>query len=417
MNNEHLEINSHLVDLKNFKIGIDQIKLEYSIKNVFNLHDILLYSPKTLDSHEKTLFILYQLIKFTKKINSLNLNINELKLSDIFIDNNYWLRIKLPIDSILNLYKTEYKQQIVSLVEDSFFITNQLDEVYDSYKQLTHQDLANITKNWCFNKIDNFNYLLMLNCIAGKKFNCPFNHPIFPWITDFTSETGNLRDLSQSKFRLNKGDAHLDLTYQASSSSGAYHLTEFLSEISYFVYKSRTTDKNTLCQHVRRTWVPNEYPASMNRLYVWTPEECIPEFYYDTSIFKSIHEDMSDLKLPEWASSADHFVKVHRKLFESEQVSKHLHHWIDLVFGFKLSGDAALEAKNVCLPLIDSNQAMKTHGIVQLFNVPHPTRSIDKTYHSEQAPIVRNKYRCNEIVDAKSRLQSVNSESDIRKKY
>lgn len=416
MNNEQLEINSHLVDLKKFEIGIDQITLEYSLKNLFNLHDILLYSPKTLDSHEKTLFILYQLIKFTKKINNLNLNLNELKLSDIFIDQNYWLRLKLPIDCMLNLYKTEYRQQIVSLVEDSFFITNQLDEVYDSYKQLTHQDLANITKNWCFNKIDNFNYLLMLNCIAGKKFNCPFNHPIFPWITDFTSETGNLRDLTQSKFRLNKGDAHLDLTYQASSSTGGYHLTEFLSEISYFVYKSRITDKNTLCRYVRRTWVPNEYPASMNRLYMWTPEECIPEFYYDPNIFKSIHEDMTDLKLPEWTSSAEHFIKVHRKLLESEQVSKHLHHWIDLVFGFKLSGDAALEAKNVCLPLIDNNQAMKTHGIIQLFNVAHPVRSIDKTYHSEQPPFVRNKYRCNEIVDVKSRFQSINSESDIRKK-
>lgn len=409
MNNEKLEISSHLVDLKSFSIQDDEIKLQYSLKNLSNLHDILLYSPRTLDSHEKTLFILYQLIKFTKKINGLNLNLSELKLCDIFIDQNYWLRLKLPIDSILSMYKSEKKQQIISLVEDSFSITNQLEEVYDSYKHLNHQDLANITKNWCYNKIDNFNYLLMLNCIAGKKLNCPYNHPIFPWISDFTTRSGNLRDLTQSKFRLNKGDAHLDLTYQASSSSGAYHLTEFLSEITFFVYKSRITDKNTLCKHVRRTWVPNEYPASVNRLYMWTPEECIPEFFYDVNIFRSIHEDMLDLKLPEWANTPEDFVKTHRKLLESEPVSKSLHHWIDLVFGFKLSGDAAIEAKNVCLQLIDANQSMKTHGIVQLFNVPHPVRSISRIYHSEQPPLIKNKHRCDKV-------KSVSSESDLRKK-
>ena len=257
----------------------------------------------------------------------------------------------------------------------------------------------------------------MLNCLAGKKLNCAFNHPIFPWITDFTSKSGNLRDLTQSKFRLNKGDAHLDLTYQASSITGSYHLTEFLSEISYFVYKSRITDKETLCKYVRRTWVPNEYPASMNRLYLWTPEECIPEFYYDLEIFKSIHDDMPDLKLPDWANdSPEEFVRTHRTLLESEEVSKNLHNWIDLVFGFKLSGDAAVEAKNVCLQIIDNHQSVKTSGIVQLFNTPHPVRCIDKIYHGEKAPNVKNKYRVKED-GLKSRVQSVASmEAEFKKK-
>lgn len=337
LNNQKLDSSSHLVDLKKFEISPTEFKFEYSIKNLYNLHDILLYSPRVLDSHEKILFILYQLIKFIKNLNSQNLNLNELKLSDIYMDQNYWLRLKLPIESMLNTYKTVNSRQMVSLVTDSYFLTNQLNEIYESYKQLTHNDLANITKNWCFNRISNFDYLLMLNCLAGKKLNCAYNHPIFPWITDFTSKSGNLRDLSQSKFRLNKGDAHLDLTYQASSSTGSYHLTEFLSEISYFVYKSRVTDKETLCKHVRRTWVPNEYPASMNRLYLWTPEECIPEFYFDLDIFKSMHDDMPDLKLPDWANeSSEEFVRAHRNLLESEEVSKNLHNWIDLVFGYKL---------------------------------------------------------------------------------
>lgn len=171
-------------------------------------------------------------------------------------------------------------------------------------------------------------------------------------------------------------------------------MTEFLSEITYFVYKARVTDKATLCQHVRRNWVPNEYPVSMNRLYLWTPEECIPEFFCDPSIFVSIHDDLPDLRTPDWCNgSVDEFIRTHRLLLDSDLVSKKLHNWIDLVFGFKLSGEASVEAKNVCLPLIDNHQTMKPFGIAQLFILPHPNKSIDKIYNSDKPPKIKNKSR------------------------
>jgi WD repeat-containing protein 81 len=270
---------------------------------------------------------------------------------------------------------------------------------YDSFKHLNFKDLSNLTKQWCDNKISNFDYLLILNCLAGKQLDSPFNHPIFPWITDFQSFNTNLRDLSISKFRLNKGDTHLDMTYQAAkqlNTSPPYHITEFLSEITYFVYKSRQTDKQTLCQHVRSNWVPNEYPKSIDRLYIWTPEECIPEFYCDSNIFKSIHDDLPDLQVPNWCNgSIDEFIRTHRLLLESDLVSKKLHHWVDLVFGYKLTGDAAIESKNVCLQLVDNNNQsiMKPFGIVQLFTIQHPFRSIDKYYHCKQPPNIINRSR------------------------
>lgn len=50
---------------------------------------------------------------------------------------------------------------------------------------------------------------------------------------------------------------------------------------------------------------------------------------------------------------------------------KNLHHWIDLNFGYQLSGSAAEEAKNVALL---GKTRPKNRGFVQLFYLPHPQR-------------------------------------------
>jgi WD repeat-containing protein 81 len=60
----------------------------------------------------------------------------------------------------------------------------------------------------------------------------------------------------------------------------------------------------------------------MQRLYEWTPDECIPEFFVDSSIFTSLHAEMPDLSVPDWAKSAEEFVIKHKNALESDQVSK-----------------------------------------------------------------------------------------------
>ena len=45
---------------------------------------------------------------------------------------------------------------------------------------------------------------------------------------------------------------------------------------------------------------------------------------------------VNDVVLPPWAhGSAHEFVRLHREALESEFVSMNLHHWIDLIFGYK----------------------------------------------------------------------------------
>ena len=199
---------------------------------------------------------------------------------------------------------------------------------------------VSLTERWVVGDVSNFEYLMAVNAAAGRYLGSYSHHPVLPWVTDFTVERGGWRDLTQSKYRLHKGDAQLDFTF-AQQSSEAHHVPEPpLSSLSYFVYLARVTPLEVLRQHVRSVFRPAEYPArwavdvsldrtgvrvfvvarpwghghpaswgcrtcahlqcgcvsgaplnSMTRMYTWTPDECVPAFYMDASVLKSQHTE------------------------------------------------------------------------------------------------------------------------------
>lgn len=62
---------------------------------------------------------------------------------------------------------------------------------------------------------------------------------------------------------------------------------------------------------------------------------------------QNTRERVEDVILPPWANTPEDFITIHRRALESEYVSHNLHHWIDLIFGYKQKGPRAVDALNV----------------------------------------------------------------------
>lgn len=82
------------------------------------------------------------------------------------------------------------------------------------------QELRDLVLQWVHGRVSNFDYLMHLNSLAGRRMGDPNYHPVLPWVVDFTTKNGKFRDLRKSKFRLNKGDKQLDFTYEMPRGEG-----------------------------------------------------------------------------------------------------------------------------------------------------------------------------------------------------
>lgn len=90
---------------------------------------------------------------------------------------------------------------------------------------------------------------------------------------------------------------------------------------------ARCTPLSVLKRIVRSEFVPEHYPNSMARMYAWSPDECIPEFYTDINVFTSIHTTipkLPDIELPAFAPTPEAFIAFHRSMLESDYVSSHV---------------------------------------------------------------------------------------------
>ncbi|KAL1303652.1 hypothetical protein AAFC00_007008 [Neodothiora populina] len=297
----------------------------------------------------------------------------------------------------------------------------------------THANVA--TRKWMRGEISNFQYLMLVNTMAGRTFNDLTQYPIFPWVlADYTSDELDLtdprsfRDLSkpmgcqhpsrESDFReryrsfAEMGDEDSPAFHYGTHYSTAMIVSSYLIRLppfvqSYLVLQGGSFDHaDRLFDSIERAWL------SASKENMTDVRELTPEFFYLPEFLQNINgyefgqkqgsnEVVNDVQLPSWAKNDPHiFIAKHREALESPYVSQHLQEWIDLIFGYKQRGEAALEATNVFHHLSyqgaknldamqDSHEKLATISFIhnfgqtphQVFTRAHPRKSDDEKIH------------------------------------
>ncbi|TPP65009.1 Neurobeachin, partial [Fasciola gigantica] len=235
---------------------------------------------------------------------------------------------------------------------------------------------SNMTTRWQRRELSNFDYLMYLNTIAGRTYNDMNQYPIFPWIlTNYTAaeldlnEPSNYRDLSKPIGALDpKRKAYFDERYVSwdDDTQPPFHYGTHYSTAAFVLgYLLRIEPFTTLFlalqggkfDHPDRTFFSVGRTWDNCQRSTSDVKELIPEFFYLPEMFENpnkldlgLAEDGTDIgtvELPPWANTPEDFVRMHRQALESDLVSCQLHHWIDLIFGYKQRGPEAVQATNV----------------------------------------------------------------------
>ncbi|CAD5235429.1 unnamed protein product [Bursaphelenchus xylophilus] len=255
--------------------------------------------------------------------------------------------------------------------------------------------LNSATKLWRNGMITNFDYLIVLNKLAGRSFNDLMQYPVFPFIlSDYTSTLLDLtspysfRDLArpmaiqdrkmeqvyvQSYNALNEehNKSQHDGMYSASY-LGPYHYGSHYSNTGivahYMVrvvpytnvaleYQDNNFDiPDRLFNTLETTWRLSSSESTTDF------KELIPEFFFFPEMFQNREnlelgirqsgQQVDHVILPPWCPRGNSrlFCLIHRQALESLHVTLALHNWIDLIFGYKQSGEAAIKAINMFHP-------------------------------------------------------------------
>ncbi|XP_062913330.1 neurobeachin-like protein 2 isoform X4 [Mobula hypostoma] len=339
-------------------------------------------------------------------------NLRRSALEFFFIDqSNYFVNFKKKVRNKV------YSRILAARPPNLFY--------FDSRSPQELLKASGLTQKWVQRKISNFEYLMQLNTIAGRTYNDLSQYPVFPWIIcDYTSEELDLnnpsvfRDLSRpigvvndkhAKDVKEKYESFEDPTGNIDKFHYGTHYSNAAGVMHYMIRIEPFTTLHIQLQSGRFDCADRQFhsiPAAW-QVRIDNPvdvKELTPEFFYfpeflenqngfDLGCLQMTSENVADIVLPKWAKSPEDFIYKHRKALESEHVSANLHDWIDLIFGYKQRGPAAVEALNVfyyCTyegavdldAIADETERKALEGIIsnfgqtpcQLLKEPHPPR-------------------------------------------
>lgn len=279
-----------------------------------------------------------------------------------------------------------------------------------------------IQRKWKRGKMTDYQYLYWVNMFSGRSFNNISQYPVFPWVIannysdsiDLNDEK-NYRDLKKSICGLNQErfETLMNLYNEVKDEMKLSCLLRFhFSTPAYVIhYLIRTEPFTTL--HIELQDGHFDTPSRLFKSIPSTFRTCLnendfrelipeffstPEFLINSENFDLGDDSINNVELPKWAKNPEEFITINRIALESSYVSKNLHHWIDLIFGYK---QQSIEDANNYHPYSDpayvnsltdeeEKRFAKSHianfGVnpLKLFPSPHPQRIFIPSQHNFQ---------------------------------
>jgi hypothetical protein len=307
-----------------------------------------------------------------KKMKIITISLDTIRF---FLPRKYLLR-----ESALEFFLKDFKGFLFNFEKprrnEAFFAVSEALKITPELKNRKRLKQSGITEMWKNKEISNFHYLMLLNIFAGRSFNDITQYPVFPWIIkDYSSEELDLsnpeiyRDLSKPIGALNEDRKHMYLEKFKETSGSELPPWHYGSHYSsagivlyYLIRLEPFTALNANFQGGKfdlpdRLFVSMKGAWDLSYSNVADVKELIPEFFYLPEFLLNLNglslgekQDktiVGDVILPPWAKSVHQFIQIQKDALESDYVSQHLHEWIDLVFGYKQRGLAAIKAQNV----------------------------------------------------------------------
>ena len=145
--------------------------------------------------------------------------------------------------------------------------------------------------------------------------------------------------------------------YGTHYSTSAYVLYYFVrmepfSQMSIDLQNGKFDHPSRLFTSINRSWIAASGGNASDSSSLQDVRELTPEFFYNPEFLKNRNkfdfgeiiqgQKIDDVELPPWCNNDPaQFVRINRKALESKFVSENLHHWIDLIFGYKQTGQEA----------------------------------------------------------------------------
>ena len=266
---------------------------------------------------------------------------------------------------------------------------------------------------WRCGKICTFEYLMIVNRLAGRCSHDLSQYPVFPWVlSEYSLESLDkeapenyrkfefpigaqsepMRTDASNKFKM-WTDEDMQPHHYGSHYSNAGIVTHYLLRIEPYTAQAKSIQGGEL-DIPDRLFFAVDIAWNSVKSSTGDVKELVPELFYQVYALQSYSDQtygttqnakqIMHVLMPAWAGSCWDFLKKHRMCLESNFVSAELSNWIDLVFGYKQTGKNAKESFNL---FCESTYEESFRKRMEKSSGFDSESLVEQAYHFGQTPI------------------------------